>query len=51
MLEKMLQEILPKGWKAGDWGESLICPHGHHIELDGECYEGCVSPPWLRGLI
>lgn len=35
---------LPRGWEWGDYGDSLICPHGNEIELDGECPEGCESP-------
>jgi hypothetical protein len=48
-----LDEILPKGWEhdAGTYGMdcSLTCPHGHTIEQDGHCPEGCVSP--LIGVI
>ncbi len=37
------------GWEADD--DLLVCPHGHVIEQDGECPEGCVSPLKEMGLI
>jgi len=35
---------LPDGWDAGAYGDTLICPCGDEIELDGQCPEGCTSP-------
>lgn len=35
--------ILPKDWYFED-SDALECPHGHIIELDGECPDGCESP-------
>lgn len=29
----------------------LLCPHGHRIEWDGECPDGCTSPLRRMGLI
>ncbi len=29
----------------------IVCPHGHSIEYDGRCPEGCVSPFRELGLI
>lgn len=50
-----LDEILPEGWShdADIFGMecSLWCPHGHQIELDGTCHEGCVSPLRAMGMI
>lgn len=44
----LLNEILPEGWEhdAETFGFdfTLVCPHGHTIEADGECPEGCGSP-------
>jgi hypothetical protein len=37
-------------WEASD-GDTLICPHGHMIEVDGECPEGCVSPLREHGVV
>lgn len=38
-------ETLLKGtdWEVGIYGDTLICPCGNEIELDGKCPEGCVS--------
>ena len=45
-----LEDLLPVGWEVED--ESvLICPHGHCIEYDGTCPDGCVSPLVEMGLI
>ncbi len=37
------------GWEADE--DLLVCPHGHLVEQDGECPEGCVSPLKVMGLI
>lgn len=56
----MLQEVLDAigatdaGWETeGGYGDddNLVCPHGHVIEQDGRCHEGCVSPLRAAGLI
>jgi hypothetical protein len=50
---KVIQALLPEGWDTDsdvyELDFLLICPHGHTIEVDGNCPEGCVSP--LQGLI
>ncbi len=40
-------------WETDGFGldACLICPHGHLIEQDGRCPEGCVSPLLTMGLI
>lgn len=57
-LDEMLAEIValfPEGWEIDSevYGLdfNLICPHGHMIEQDGECPDGCVSPLRAMGLI
>lgn len=50
-MRELLEEILPAGWEAGHYGDSVICPCGNEIELDGECFNGCVSPLLDMGLI
>lgn len=54
-IEEMLEELLPEDWEhdADMYGMSftLTCPHGHQIEQDGECPEGCVSPLREMGMI
>jgi hypothetical protein len=40
---------LPSGWEWGDDGDSVICPCGDAIELDGICPDSHRSP--LLGLI
>jgi len=44
----MLEEIIATcdGWETDGYGDSscLVCPHGHVIEQDGECPDGCISP-------
>lgn len=42
---------LPEGWEYDSSGDSLICPCGDEIELDGSCPDGCVSPLRALGLI
>lgn len=53
MFDDLLNDILPEGWETDGDGidGSLTCPHGHLIELDGECPEGCRSPLLAMGLI
>jgi len=53
MYDDILNEILPEGWETDGYGidSNLICPHGHIIELDGRCPEGCVSPLVKWGMI
>lgn len=46
----MLEDLLPEGWYV-ESESVLICPHGHPIELDGKCPEGCVSPLRKLGII
>jgi hypothetical protein len=52
---ELVEMILPPGWaiygprKALD--VLLKCPHGHIIEHDGRCLEGCVSPLLKAGLV
>lgn len=53
-LGAVLHEILPEGWSPFDEDDpfaGFICPHGHAIEPDGECPEGCRSPLVKLGLI
>lgn len=54
-LAEHLDEILPWGWhhNADTYGLSfnLVCPHGHPIEQDGECPDGCVSPLVEAGIL
>ena len=38
------------GWEVVD-ESTLSCPHGHTIEWDGSCPDGCVSPLLELGLI
>lgn len=42
--------LFEKGWDLTASGV-LICPHGHLIEDDGSCPEGCKSPLLKMGLI
>jgi hypothetical protein len=50
---EILESLLPEGWETDGYGidSNLICPHGHMIEQDGKCPDGCVSPLRLMGLI
>lgn len=48
-MDELLAELLPGDWEFED--ELLVCPHGHVIELDGTCPDGCVSPLRRQGLI
>ena len=52
---ELVEMILPPGWAI--YGPKLArdvllkCPHGHIIEHDGRCLEGCVSPLLKLGLV
>lgn len=48
-MREMLAAILPRGWEAGFYGDTVECPCGFEIELDGTCPEGCESP--VLGLV
>lgn len=50
MIDRELTECLPDGWQAEDLSV-LICPHGHRIEPDGECPDGCESPLLGTGVL
>jgi hypothetical protein len=51
--DEVLEGLLPEGWQTDGYGldSCLICPHGHLIEMDGQCPEGCESPLRTMGLI
>jgi hypothetical protein len=60
--EKILAEAEPevdeRAWLVAqlpfDWeytGDSMVCPCGNEIEMDGECPNGCRSPLMGLGLI
>jgi hypothetical protein len=54
MIEALQDELEERGWALADETDpfvGLICPHGHAVELDGSCPEGCVSPIRDAGLI
>ena len=48
-----LEDILPEDWTTDGYGMSsnLVCPHGHVIEQDGNCPDGCISPLKQMGMI
>jgi hypothetical protein len=48
-LDDLLGLLEADGWTDDDG--ILVCPHGHPIELDGECPQGCVSPLLEMGLV
>lgn len=52
MAEKVLkkQGYWDDGWRV-DNEAVLTCPHGHQIEYDGDCFEGCESPFKQMGVI
>lgn len=54
-MDDIIEEILEDfpDWETDGYGidACLICPHGHTIEQDGQCPEGCVSPLRQLGLI
>lgn len=51
--DEFFEELLPEGWETDGMGidSMLVCPHGHTIEQDGRCPDGCVSPLREQGLI
>lgn len=49
-LYDLLDEAGYDEWDIED-DVTLICPHGHPIEWDGKCPEGCDSPLKKMGLI
>lgn len=54
MTAKLQQELEEIGWSLRDPNDPfgpLVCPHGHAVEPDGKCPEGCVSPLRETGLI
>lgn len=52
-MDDVLREIgaWDEGWISGTYGDTLVCPCGNEIELDGKCPEGCVSPLRSGGMI
>lgn len=48
-IQDAMEAALPDGW-WGD-GDTLVCPCGYDIELDGRCPDGCVSPLVTQGMI
>lgn len=48
LLEQLLADT---EWEVGFYGDTLICPCGNEIELDGQCPEGCVSVVRQLGFI
>jgi hypothetical protein len=50
MARELLDENGYTDWEVVD--ESvLVCPHGHPIEWDGQCPQGCVSALRQLGVI
>ena len=49
MKQNFLDEYAPD-WEVSPVGV-LVCPHGHLVEDDGQCQEGCVSPMREMGII
>lgn len=51
--DEFLLSLLPDDWGTDGFGydSCLICPHGHLIEQDGACPDGCISPLIENGLI
>lgn len=45
------ESMLPDGWEDEPHINGLRCPHGHSIEYDGSCPEGCTSPLREQGVI
>ena len=52
-MDELLEAIGAEDWETDGYGidSCLICPHGHTIEQDGRCPEGCISPLRAYGLI
>lgn len=48
-MQDAMEAALPDDW-SGD-GDTLVCPCGYDIELDGRCPDGCVSPLVTQGMI
>jgi hypothetical protein len=49
-MEELLEAVgMGDEWSGDD--ATLTCKHGHTIEYDGECPDGCVSPLMALGLI
>lgn len=46
---EVIERIDPE-WTVGGDGV-LVCPHGHRVEDDGKCPDGCTSPLRRAGLI
>lgn len=55
MLEEARRILRDTGFEAQGWvveSESVLtCPHGHRIEWDGDCPDGCKSPFLVLELI
>jgi len=53
MIEEFLNQHGYSDWQTDGYGLSsvLICPHGHRVEQDGNCPDGCVSPLKEVGMI
>lgn len=50
-MDSMKQQFLEgTDWTTDGLG-TLICPHGHRVEDDGSCPEGCESPMLSAGII
>lgn len=43
--EDFLEEnnLKEEGWSVSIDG-MFVCPHGHRVEVDGNCPKGCESP-------
>ena len=52
-MDDVLESLLPDNWGTDGFGMDsiLICPHGHRVEQDGHCSDGCESPLLTLGLI
>lgn len=50
-INELLEAIGAEDWEAGYFGDTVICPCGDEIELDGRCPEGHVSPLRSAGII
>lgn len=48
---KIPDNVLPDDWNEMTHMAAIQCPHGHTIEYDGRCPEGCVSPLKEKGYI
>lgn len=43
-MDEFMESLLPEDWELGSYGDTVICPCGNEIEIDGECYCGKKSP-------